>query len=361
MEDVIHVKYDVEAFKKLVSGTYAASSDFMVDNDILAIKKSREQLEHHMKQMQCDGRTKQWIQASSKKLRVLFTETNILRSHTSTKVRKEYAELSCLLIQHCAHNNLKENFLFLLENIVAFTEDEDIHIRKLCSNCLYDMQKINANAGIFDENAELLFDEHLTKLPRIIQKCDDSEQYTEFLFLKAFLKSVSAHKLQLLLSIPKNLEMFCMCLLSAAELNISISFLVEEYSLRDMNVDCDYLESCKLPWRRFKHVNSERSVKCLQDICTILGRISVLNQIITDHLMEMLQQQNPAMNEILLILMWLSTAKEKDKHFRYSDFDIAKKFLDELLNDQHWHLSLEPDNITKIKCNKVIFNLLSSL
>lgn len=356
MEDVINAKYDADAFKKLISSYHAYSSDSINnDDDILAIKKNREQLEERMNKMQTEGRTAEWIQASSKKLRTIFTETNILRSHTSTKIRMEYAQMCCLLIQNCAYNNLKENFIFMLENVVAFTEDDDVHIRKLCMNCIDQMQMLYINGGIFDENSELLFDEHLAKLPRIIQRGDDSEQYTEFMFLKAFLKSVSANKLQFLLSIPKNLEMFCMCLLSALELNISFNFLVEEYSLRNIDIDGDYMEACKLPWRNFKNMNSERCAKCLQDICFIVGRIVILNRIVTDHLMDLLNQQNPAINEIFLILLWLSTAKEKDKNFQYSDLDFVKKLLEEVLNDKHWHLSLEPDNVTKIKSNKVIY------
>uniref|UniRef100_A0A1I8N890 Uncharacterized protein n=1 Tax=Musca domestica TaxID=7370 RepID=A0A1I8N890_MUSDO len=355
MEDVINAKYDADAFKKLISSYHAYSSDSINnDDDILAIKKNREQLEERMNKMQTEGRTAEWIQASSKKLRTIFTETNILRSHTSTKIRMEYAQMCCLLIQNCAYNNLKENFIFMLENVVAFTEDDDVHIRKLCVNCIDQMQMLYINGGIFDENSELLFDEHLAKLPRIIQRGDDSEQYTEFMFLKAFLKSVSANKLQFLLSIPKNLEMFCMCLLSALELNISFNFLVEEYSLRNIDIDGDYMEACKLPWRNFKNMNSERCAKCLQDICFIVGRIVILNRIVTDHLMDLLNQQNPAINEIFLILLWLSTAKEKDKNFQYSDLDFVKKLLEEVLNDKHWHLSLEPDNVTKIKSNKYV-------
>ncbi|XP_073816229.1 telo2 interacting protein 1 isoform X2 [Musca autumnalis] len=353
MEDVIHAKYDVDAFKKLISSYQTHSSDsLMNDDDILAIRKNREQLEERMKKMQSDGRTAQWVQASSKKLRIIFTETNILRSHLSTKIRQEYAQMCCLLIQNCAYNNLKENFVFLLENVVAFTEDDDVHIRKLCCSCIDEIQKLNVNCGIFDENSELLFDEHLTKLPRIIQRGDESEQYTEFIFLKAYFKSLSPNKLQLLLSIPKNLEMFCMCLLSALELNVSFNFLVEEYSLRTMDIDCDFIEASKLPWRNFRNISSERCVKCLQDICSTVGRIQILNRIITDHLMDMLHQQNPAINEIFLTLLWLSTAKEKDNTFRYSDLDFVKKLLDEVLDDKHWHLSLEPDNVTKLKRHK---------
>lgn len=352
MEETINVKYDAEAFKKLLSANHSSLSKSMSEHDILGINKSREQLEARMNKMQCDGRTVEWTEASSKKLRLIFSETSILRSHTSTKVRKEYADMCCLLIQNCAHN-LKENFVFMLETVVALTEDDDIHIRNLCRSCVNHLQSIQLNASFFDENSEILLDEHLTKLPRIIQRSDESEQYTEFIFIKGFFKSISCHKLQLLLSIPQNLEMFCMCLLSALDFNISLNLLVEEYSLRDIDIDSEYMEASKLPWRNYKYITSERCVKCLEDICTTLGRIPVLNRIIVDHLMEMLQQQNPAINEILLVMLWLSTAKDKDKTFKYNDFEMAKQLLNELLDDKHWHLALGPDIATKLKTKKV--------
>lgn len=351
-ENLIHAKYDVGAFKKLLNESLTHNNSDNLDDDILALKKNREQLEQRMKQLQGDGRTPQWIQATSKKLRIIFTQTSQLRSHTSTKIRKEYAEMCCLLMETCSHS-LKENFVFMLESVVALTEDEDIHISQLCCKCIDRLQNNHNNEGIFDENSELLLDEHLTKLPRIIARCDDTEQYAEFTFLKGFLRSLSSKKLQLLLSIPHNLEMFCMCLLTALDLETSMDLLIEEYSLREMDVEGDYLESSKLPWRKFKHLNSERSVRCLKEICEILGKTPILNRIIVDYLLDMLQRQDEAMNEVLLVLCWLVTAKEMNKDFRCKDLNLVKQLLDELLDDKHWHLALEPDKITQLKVNRV--------
>ncbi|XP_075147461.1 telo2 interacting protein 1 [Haematobia irritans] len=352
VEDMINVKYDTHSFKRLFSVIPKGICDSSHDDNILAINKNREQLEMRMKQLQDEGRTWEWIQASSKKLRTVFIETNILRSHTSTKIRQEYAQMCAHLIQTCAHNNLRENFILILESVVAFTEDDDIHIRNLSRDCIERLQSIHPNVPIFDESAELLFDEHMTKLPRIIQRYNESEQYSEFIFLKGFLKSLSPNKLQLLFSIPKNLEMFCMCLLSALELNVSIDLLDEEYTLRDIDVECDYMESNNLPWRRFKHMNSERCVKCVRDIFCILGRTPILNRIVINYFMELLQMESPAVNEILLVLLWLSTAKDKGGDFRYSGLDLVKMLLSELLDDKHWHLSLEPDQGTRLKNDK---------
>ncbi|XP_023292391.2 uncharacterized protein LOC111675781 [Lucilia cuprina] len=349
-ENLIHAKYDAGAFKRLLNESLSYTNDTN-DNDVLAIKKNREQLEQRMKQLQGDGRTQQWIQATSKKLRIIFTQTSKLRSHTSTKIRKEYAEMCCLLMETCSHN-LKENFVFMLETVVALTEDEDVHIRNICCKCVDKLQNNHSNEGIFDENSELLLDEHLTKLPRIIARCDDTEQYTEFTFLKGFLNSLSSKKLQLLLSIPHNLEIFCMCLLLALDLQTTSELLIEGYSLREMDVEGDYLESSKFPWRKFKNLNSERCVKCLHEICCVLGTTPVLNRIIVEYLLEMLQLQNEAMNEILLILLWLTTAREKNKQFQCKDLNLVKQLLDELLDDKHWHLSLEPDNVTQLKVNR---------
>ncbi|XP_013105335.1 TELO2-interacting protein 1 homolog [Stomoxys calcitrans] len=346
MENDTGAKYDVESFKKLFSvGQHNINCSV---DDVLGLKKNRGQLETRMKQLQNEGRSEKWMQASSKKLRVLFNETNILRCHVSKKIRQEYAQMCCLLIQNCAQNNLKENFIFLLENVVAFTEDEDIHIRNLCRDCIDRMQNVYSTLNVFDEISELLFDEHLAKLPRIIQRGDDAEQLAELMFLKGFLKSMSPTRLQLLLSIPKNLDIFCMCLLLALELEISMNLLLDEYSLRDIDVESDYMEASKLHWRRFKNLSSEKSVYCLKDVICILGRTPILNRLITNHLMEMLQMQNSAINEILLAILWLSTAKERD----VNDLGLVRIFVEALLEDEHWNLSLEADKITKLKTNR---------
>lgn len=356
-DNIINAKYDSGAYKRLLFESLKDTKDGCIENDILGVKKNREELEKQMKKLQCEGRTQDWMQATSKKLRTIFTGTRNLRSHHSTKIREKYSEMCCLLLETCSHN-LKDNFVFMLESVVALTEDEDSFIRNNCCKCISRLQNNHSNEGIFDENAESLLDEHLTKLPRVIARCDDDEQYTELTFLKAFLKILSPRKLQLLLSIPHNLEMFCMILLSAMHFQTSIELLAEEYSFRDIDVDGDYLESSKLPWRTFKNLTSKRCVKCLQEICFTLGRTPILNRILVDYLLDMLQQQNVAMNEICLILLWLTTAKEINNQFRCQDLKLVKLLLDELLHDKHWYLALQPDQVHRLKVNKVNNNLI---
>ncbi|KAH8311472.1 hypothetical protein KR044_006502 [Drosophila immigrans] len=343
-------RYDLEAFQLLCNNV---SKDQANDINMFASKRNtHEQNNERLKHLQEDPRSAEWMTASMKHMSPIFAETSILRAHENVVVRKAYAEMCCLLLQNCG-NNLQHNFLHLLESVLALSEDDEPQIAQLCQMTLCDLQQQVRYSGIFDENAELLLDKHLHSLPRILHRCDDNEQFAELLFFKGYLRNLSAEKLQLLLLVPKNLELFVMCLLSALDQRQSRELLNEEYSLRKVaegNSKDFAAELGQLPWRQFKYLCSKRCVNALYDIGALLGGEPALHHLIFDFCLNLIQQRSPAMNESILLLTLMITPQERIA--RESRLKLAALFVEQLLTDEHWQLALQPDAAWRLKPDK---------
>ncbi|XP_016975679.1 uncharacterized protein LOC108042068 [Drosophila rhopaloa] len=351
-DEFMKMRYDVDAFRKLFINSMDNLAD-QSDFTFFANKKStNEQTEERLHQMQTELRSIQWVAATSRRLRPIFVETSILRAHTALSVRESYSDMCCLLLKHCAHN-LRTNFVHVLESVLALSEDENEKIAQRCRETLLLLQQQPSSQGIFDENAEMLLDAHLNKWPRILHRCEDNEQFAELLFFKGFLRNVNADKLELLLLVPKNLEMFVTCLLAALDQRTTRDLLNEEYSLRRIRGgDPKGLaaELSKLPWRQFKHLASKRNVGILYDIAALLGVQPSLNRLIFDHCQDLIQQRSSSMNECIILLTLMVTPP--DKKARESRLVLANLLLDQILRDEHWNLALQPDAAWRLKVNK---------
>lgn len=359
-DEFIKTRYDINAFQQLF--TAASKDDFdeqLNSTNIFGSKRfNLEQNEERLKKMQENLRSPQWIAATSKHMRTIFVETSLLRAHASPTVRGAYAEICCLLLKNCAHN-LRNNFIHLLESVLALSEDEERSIATLCQATLSELQQQPNCSDIFDENAELLLDAHLTKWPRILHRCEDNEQFSELMFFKGFLRNISTDKLQLLLLVPKNLELFVMCLLSALDQRTSRDLLNEEYSLRRIAAGCPKdlaAQFEKLPWRQFKYLSSERCVNVLYDICALLGAESSLNRLIFDFCIDIIEKRSSSMNESILLQTLMLTSKQGTA--RASRLVLTDLLLDEILADDHWHLALKPDTAWRLKVDKVVILLI---
>ncbi|CAD6992746.1 unnamed protein product [Ceratitis capitata] len=347
---LIEHNYDKKEFKSLINKALQQKSEsHKSDFEMASHTKRREGIEQLLEKMRSIGRTKQWFEETSRALRAVYTRASVFRSHDSVRIRTEYARMCCTLMERCAYN-LGENYLNLLENVVAMSEDEDKHISKMCTTTLSQLQLLgNANESLFDEYADILFDEHLAKMPRIISRSIDAEQYAELISLKGFLKNLSISRMNCLLLVPKNLEMLCRCLISAVDLKLYRDLLTEAYAIREV-VLADYAESAKLGWRQYKHLSSARCVNLVKDICVILGNTKGINRLVYDFLLELLTQNHETMNEIFLIMLWIGTGVERRKHMNYAE--LVEILLEEILDEKHWHLALRPDASWRLKVDK---------
>ncbi|XP_034660104.1 uncharacterized protein LOC117896141 [Drosophila subobscura] len=351
-EEFKKLRYDVDAFRNLFNNSKDSPAEACEYNYFGNKSSTAEEKEERLHQMQKDRRSLSWVMATSRRIRPILVETSILRAHTSLSVRSTYAEMCCLLLTDCAHN-LRSNFIHILESVLALSEDADRKISQLCKDTLLRLQQQPNSQHIFDENAELLLDAHLNKWPRILHRCEDNEQFAELLFLKGFLRNVNAEKLQLFFLVPKNLEMFVTCLLTALDLRTTRDLLNEEYSLRRIQDGKSKelaAEFVKLPWRQFKHVSSKRTEDILSDIAALLGAEPAINRIIFDYCQDLILQRSSAMNESILLLTMMVSPQAKTA--RESRLVLAELLLEQLLRDEHWSLALQPDSAWRLKVDK---------
>lgn len=343
--------FDSNAFQELINSFNSHDSSKSDSCDFLDGKTNKTNLEERVQKLQNEGRTDLWFETTSKKLQLIFTQLSILRSNQSVKVRFEFAKMCCELLQRCPYR-MGDNFVRILETIIAMTEDEDLKINSMCKKSLNHIQYSDSrNSVLFDETASLIFDEHLIKLPRIINRCDENEQYSEFLFLKGFFRSLSDNKLQIILITPRNLEMLLMCLISAFDLKLSSELLTEEYALRDICDDENILAMKISLWRKFKNINSDRTRKALFDICGIIGNSTIVSKIVFDELLDMISLQNVMFNEVILLMTVIVTMI--DGKFVSNKIHLSRILLEEVLKEYHWYLSLQPDEMKRLKVHKV--------
>ncbi|EDW15512.1 uncharacterized protein LOC6573992 [Drosophila mojavensis] len=352
--EFLRARYDVNAFKSLFSTPPKGdNTDLLNDINIFGSKRrTLEENEERLKFLQTNLRSAQWMEVTSRRMSGIFVDTCILRAHSSVIVRRQYAEMCCLLLKRCAHS-LKCNFIYLLESVVALSQDEDNDIGNMCQANLAELQTMPSCAAIFDENAEQLLDSHLNKWPRILQRCDDSEQFAELLFFKGFLRNLSANKLQVLFLLPKNLDLFVMCLLTAFDQRSSPTLLNEEYALRRIQEDTTRevkAQCAKLHWRQFKYLSSTRCINTLYDIAAILGTEPSINRLVFDVCHELIERRNSAMNESILLMTTMITSQQRIA--RESRLILAELFVDQLLAEEHWHLALQPDAAWRLKVEK---------
>ncbi|XP_001358594.3 TELO2-interacting protein 1 homolog [Drosophila pseudoobscura] len=351
-EEFKKLRYDVKAFRNLFNNSKDCPAEACEYNYFGNKSSTAEEKEERLHQMQKDRRSLSWVMATSRRIRPILVETSILRAHTSPSVRSTYAEMCCLLLTDCAHN-LRSNFIHILESVLALSEDDDRKISQLCKDTLLQLQQQPNSQHIFDENAELLLDAHLNKWPRVLHRGEDNEQFAELLFLKGFLRNVNAEKLQLFFLVPKNLEMFVTCLLTALDMRTTRDLLNEEYSLRRIQDGKSKelaAEFVKLPWRQFKHVSSKRTVDILSDIAALLGAEPAINRIIFDYCQDLVLQRSSAMNESILLLTMMVSPQAKTA--RESRLVLAELLLEQILRDEHWSLALQPDAAWRLKVDK---------
>ncbi|XP_068155248.1 TELO2-interacting protein 1 homolog [Drosophila tropicalis] len=347
-DEYFKLRYDVAAFRELF---LSSSENFVERNDYVYFgsrKSSAQENEERLEQMQTELRSPNWVSATAQRLRTIFVDTSILRAHSSIKVRSAYADMCCMLITHCSHN-LQHNFIHILESVVALSQDEDATIAERCRQTLSDLQQRTTCKGIFEETAELLLDTYLNKWPRILQRCEENEQFALLLFFKGFLSNVSVEKLQVLLLVPKNLEMFVTCLLMGLRLLSTRDLLKEDYTLHSVQ-DNKSRNKVKLIWRQFKYLTSQRCIEALFDILILLGTEPLLNRLFFDYGLELIEQRSASMNECILMLTVMITPRHREA--RDSRLVLADLLLEQLLRDEHWQLALQPDAAWRLKVNK---------
>lgn len=335
---------------KAASTSGEDSSPSQSDDEVLAMNLQSKPMEERLKTLQTLERSNAWLGASSRKLRKTLRGMDRIRASSSSQVREEFATMCCTLIEKC-YKYLNANFNIFLENVFALSQDEDQRIRAICVDFLGRVNEDPVLSPILSASVDELLQMHLVKLPRVINRWDDTEQLTEFLFWKGLVDNTSDDILAAAFTVDKKCKQFCDCLFQALELKLDNELLKEEYAIRDVEEDINEVKP--FYWRRFEKINDERVIALIKDIVSALGQMQKVGSMLINHLWKILEHDLPDINEVILIYVFLlNDFLPYDPHLENHIFTLQ-----ELLEERRWNLELRANEMPRLPLKNVCFLL----
>lgn len=228
----------------------------------------------------------------------------------------------------------------LVEILLALSQDDDESISELCDTAVRTtLQELS-----FHDIVEQIFITHIIRLPRIIAVGDEEEQIAAMLLLKGVLETLQHANLKLIFAVKDTLERLVAVLISAVELKLDMSLLLEEYSLRNVDENESYAVA-PTTWKQFKNLRTQTIVNHIQSICKLIGT-SNASDVVVGYLLERLPDNVSICNEIIVLLQFLLNSNGHKTSIC--------NCLEDFLLDIHWHLAIQATKTTKMEMEEVI-------
>lgn len=227
----------------------------------------------------------------------------------------------------------------LVEILLALSQDEDQTISDLCESAIRTtLQQLS-----FQDVVEQIFITHIIRLPRIIAVGDEEEQIAAMLLFKGLLDTLRHANLKMIFAVRDTLERFVAVLISAVELKRDMSLLLEEYSLRNVDDNDEFVTVST--WKQFKNLRSQKVVDHFRSICKLIG-MSNASDVVVGYLLEQLPESVSICNEIIVLLQFLLNSIDHKTSIC--------NCLEDFLQDIHWHLAIQANKTTKMEMEEVI-------
>ena len=271
-------------------------------------------------------KSREWLQAASKKLQPALLRLNNLRGSEHQSIRNELAVFSWSLLQKCLPN-IQCFAPFLLENLVLFTDDSDQQIREFSQTSL---RRLTNFLPDLNQKIAELFMSHLTVMPRIILTGDESEQIAGFTLLNSLVRTITDEKVQLnsFLDNPVVLEKFLNVMLSCCEIDVPSDFLFYE-NLASGSLD-DQFYQMKMPWKQFRNLKNEFIIKKFSQVCHNVGSSSAA-QLCVNHLLDNMN----SIEYLVLIIEILDSGPQTTLAK-----DQVEGIVEEFLNESYWTMKV---------------------
>ncbi|XP_021917527.1 TELO2-interacting protein 1 homolog isoform X2 [Zootermopsis nevadensis] len=308
----------------------------VLQEDPLVTKWEDCSKESMLKSLQEKNRTPEWYHAAAEKLAVSAKAICRVQHHSHWKVRMALASSCHLLLSRCCRN-LKPCVMYLIEMLIMLSEDEyeDVAAAATKGLRLYS-EKCETHSGkslleILEDN----FYNLVTKLPRILHGTDDVQQLSALRLLSGYIKLLGVSKLPHLLSSVSHLNRLMWTLIQAFELDNSCISLLEDYSLRDLEVS--QVEVWTSPWKQFKYFTDHSILKKMEDVCCMLGQYGDLS-IMSYRLLDIFHSNPYNRKEITFLLneILCGGAYREDTNLE----DIIREVLQVYLEPSIWYVSL---------------------
>lgn len=285
-------------------------------------------------------RTPEWLRAAGGKLREPLKSLISLTGNESPTIRRAVGLCCELWLRRC-RVALVDNLDTFTEILLILSEDEDEELAQYFALVLREL-KGEANSAFVSVNRQLI-ERHLSRLPRIVHRQSEKEQWTALALLKAHFKALEEEELILLLSDSKALDVFVMNLLLLVQFNYdNAELLKEEHTLREyVDTDADMAVGVSnRPWEDFKYFNGKSSKIPLLlqgTLKSVRGRTGT--RILIEYLMRLLRDRPGNCAEVLKIVqLVIGACLVGDER---ADVEIFEKLLDELLDERYWNLSYQ--------------------
>lgn len=293
----------------------------------------------------------EWIEAAVSKIQPIMLVLNHLQVNDNLNIRRELASMFCCLLDKCSISMRKcvPNFI---ESLVALSEDECEPIREKCLCSLFNFMQNHSNIS---ESLEELFVKHLTRLPRVIHRGEDSEQQINLLLLKGFLKLLISIDSKTILLNQQIFEKLLIVLISACELDHQNTndLLKEEYIIYNFGKDNKKMQHVEF-WKKYKNIDSQLNIGIILDICALLSdpcTSSLLLNSILDDLTS--AKYDSSSNTLLNLINNLILSLIKKENITEEQKKLLKLILEEVLIEWHWDLDIFIKNIPNIERDEV--------
>jgi hypothetical protein len=281
-------------------------------------------------------RTDEWLQAAARKMVPTIKSLAKIRGSQSAVIRKELAVLSSLLVELCS-KNLRYALPDLLENLIALSHDPNKDTAMVCKRALKQFIDTQKYLDVWSELETLLYN-HLLTIPRIMNRCEESEQIAALTLLLGYLTFLSNETLKVIVNQQHILEILVQALIACAELELPIELLETGYAIPDID---QTNRLGKQSWKKYKHLKSDVVESTFRVVCQAIGQSVIFGRVV-GYILDNMLENVVVCNEFLAILCEICAGIDGGGSSVEQKRNTAA-ILDELANDLHWNLEIRPN------------------
>ncbi|XP_066906562.1 TELO2-interacting protein 1 homolog isoform X2 [Halyomorpha halys] len=308
--------------------------------------KSRElgERDGFLKKLMGTKRDSKWLENTDEHLMAMTESVVKVHNHQHWKVRNELSSSAFMILQHCG-KNLPRCVGYLVEVLAILSQDDECsvaeqstsYILQLCKKC--EDSNIKSFVEIVEENfLSLLF-----RLPRILHGNDVTLKENSLMLFCGYLDVLGQKHLPAVLSSVQHYDKFLQCLLVSNTPDCRNVTLLEELSVRDINI-LPFSNECK--WRCLKYCETD---KCASGVLRLCAKVFKLcdKEVLISSLLDEFNSNHNRRKEVTLLLVNLVSSVPPDDLHSYSS--LWKDVLCALMEPSLWNATIyfNNDGITK--------------
>ncbi|CAH1404885.1 unnamed protein product [Nezara viridula] len=312
----------------------------IINNDEISFKnKDLSEREEFLNRLMNTKRDSKWLEDTDEHLMAMTESVVKIHSHQHWKVRYELASSAYLILQHCG-KNFPRSVGHLVEVLAILSQDDECsvadqsnnYISRLCQKCE------DSNVKSFVEIVEENFFSLLTRLPRILHGNDVTLKETSLMLFCGYLDVLGQKHLPAVLSSVQHYNRFLHCLLVCNTPDCRNVTLMEELSIRDINI-LPISNECK--WRCLRYCETDKCVSGVSRLCAKVIKLCD-KEVLISSLLDEFNSNIGQRKEITLLLVNLVSSANPDDFNPYST--LLRDVIVALMEPSLWNASINFNN-----------------